>query len=157
MNINGIYSPFTGEANININPPRVLLPFTICHEMAHQRGFARENEANFISYLACIYHPDNNFQYAGYLRALDYSMFQLYKYDKVKYDAIKIKYTDEIKSDLHIVYKYREKYKGTVVQKTSHNINNNYLKANNQNDGVRSYGRVVNLLIADYKKYLIEF
>ena len=52
--ITGIYSPFTGEANININQPLTSMPFTILHEMAHQRGYANESEANFLAYIACI-------------------------------------------------------------------------------------------------------
>ena len=71
-NITGIYSPFTAEANVNVSVPKSTLLFTTMHEMAHQRGFASENEANFIAYLTCIAHPDVDFQYSGYLNALNY-------------------------------------------------------------------------------------
>jgi len=62
--------PFTGEANVNISMPHTSIPFTACHEMAHQIGFAREDEANFIAYIACKNHPSPDFQYSGILSAL---------------------------------------------------------------------------------------
>ncbi|NLT95954.1 MAG: DUF3810 domain-containing protein [Clostridia bacterium] len=59
--ISGVYFPFTGEANVNILIPDSLFLVTIAHDMAHQRGFAREDEANFIAYLTCSSHPDIDF------------------------------------------------------------------------------------------------
>ena len=56
--ITGIYSPFTGEANVNISSPDIYIPFTTLHEMAHQRGYASEDEANFLVYIACINNKD---------------------------------------------------------------------------------------------------
>ena len=147
----GIYSPFTGEANINIYLPHIDLPSTICHEMAHQRGFAREDEANFISYLACKNHPNINFRYSGYLEALNQAMRQLYRYDKNIYYSIKNRYSQGMKNDLSIIDKFWKKYYGTSVQKTSNKIYDSYLKTNKQKDGIRSYGRVVDLLIAEFK------
>ena len=152
ITISGIYSPFTGEANINTYPPDIFLPSTICHEMAHQRGFAREDEANFISYLVCKNHTDPQFQYSGYLEVLRYAMHQLYRYDKNKYNDLKKKYSQGMKNDLHAVYQFWRNYSGTIVAKTSEKMNDTYLKINRQKDGTHSYGRVVDLLIAEYRK-----
>ncbi len=66
----GIYSPYTGEPNVNMHLPQSEFPSTLCHEMAHQLGFAREDEASFIGYLAARAHPDVDFQYGGTLEAL---------------------------------------------------------------------------------------
>ena len=152
ITIPGIYSPFTGEANINTYPPDIFLPSTICHEMAHQRGFAREDEANFISYLACKNHPDISFQYSGYLDALKHVMSQLYRYDKSKYNDLKKKYSQGMENDLHAVYQFWRNYSGTIVANTTDKMNDTYLKINRQKDGTHSYGRVVDLLIAEYRK-----
>lgn len=148
--ISGIYFPFTAEANVNIEVPDSMLPSTTCHEMAHQRGFAREDEANFIAYLTCNLHPDAQFQYSGTLLALIHSMNALYKYDKNKYIQLRKKYSDDIVRDLKFIDEFWESYEGPVERATS-KINNAYLKSNYQEDGIYSYGRMVDLLIAEYR------
>ena len=70
--ITGVYAPFTGEANVNVSVPDVALFFTVMHEMAHQRGVALEDEANFVAFLTCVSHPDGEFVYSGYFNALRY-------------------------------------------------------------------------------------
>ena len=150
----GIYSPITGEANINIYPPLIFAPMTICHEIAHQIGFAREDEASFIGYLACKYHPNINYQYSGYLSVLTQAMNQLYKYDKTKFYDLKKQYSAGMKNDLNSVRKYWQQYSGTYVEKISEKTYNAYLKSNNQKDGIQSYGRVVDLLIGELRKDL---
>ena len=72
--ISGIYFPFTGEANVNVDIPHSLLPATTCHEMAHQRGFAREDEANYIAWITCSSNDNPEFKYSGTLLALIHSM-----------------------------------------------------------------------------------
>ena len=148
--ISGIYFPFTAEANVNIAIPYSMLPSTTCHEMAHQRGFAREDEANYISYLVCNIHPDIDFKYSGTLLALLHSMNALYRYDSEKYQELQAMYSDGLKSDLNYLRKFWEKYEGPV-EKTSTRINNAYLKSNLQEDGIYSYGRMVDLLLAEYR------
>ena len=138
--ITGIYFPFTGEANININTPLPSLPHVVTHEMAHQRGYAREDEANFIAYLTCIFHWDVKFKYSGHLLALTHSMNALYKEDKENYDFLKNRYSDGLKRDLTYINTFWKKYDGPV-EKISNDLNDAYLKANNQKDGVKSYGR----------------
>lgn len=147
--ISGIYFPFTGEANINTSIPDCLLPSTTCHELAHQRGFAREDEANYISYLVCTFHPDMDFQYSGVQLALVHSLNALYKYDKALYNNILAKCNKNVLNDLKFVNNYWSKYDGPL-EKIQSKINNAYLKANRQSDGIYSYGRMVDLLIAEY-------
>ncbi|MER3465088.1 MAG: DUF3810 domain-containing protein, partial [Chitinophagaceae bacterium] len=62
----GYYNPFTGEAQLKTTVPVFLKPFIICHEMGHQLGYAKENEANFISYLSCKSSTDVDFKYSVY-------------------------------------------------------------------------------------------
>jgi small basic protein len=149
-NIWGIYSPFTVESNVNMKIPTPMLLSTMTHEMAHQLGFAREDEANYLAYLACSLHPDVDFQYAGALFALSYSMGAVYQNDKDAYRDIYARLDEGVKRDLAENRKYSEKYDGPVEEAFSKS-NDAYLKANNQKDGERSYGRMVDLLLAQYR------
>lgn len=150
LGIEGIYSIYTAEANVNTSIQDVTFPFTTCHEMAHQRGFAREDEANYIAYVTCKNHTDKDFQYSGTLYALIYAANELYRNDPDKYTELRSKYSDEMNRDLAAVNNYWKKYE-TPVQDFSSSVNDTYLKANRQEDGVKSYGRMVDLLIAEYK------
>lgn len=150
MGITGIYFPFTGEANVNIDTPYISLPSTVTHEMAHQRGFAREDEANYIAYITCKFHPDLDFQYSGYILALTHSMNALYSSDREKYIELYEKLSKNVKEDLIGINRYWAKYEGPI-ERASNKMNNAYLKSNNQKDGVKSYGRMVDLLIAEYR------
>lgn len=148
--ISGIYFPFTAEANININIPYPSLPSTITHEMAHQRGYAKEDEANFIAYLASISNPYIEFKYSGTLLALIHSINELYKEDIESFKKVKGDFSQGLSRDLDYINSFWKKYEGPI-EKASTELNNAYLRANNQKDGVKSYGRVVDLLIAFYK------
>lgn len=149
--ISGIYFPFTGEANVNTLIPDSMLPCTTSHEMAHQRGFAREDEANYIAYLTCTLHPDPDFQYSGSLLALIYSMNALTDQSTEKYTSLRSKYSLGVKKDLQAIQQYWDKYEGPI-EKASDRLNDAYLKANEQEAGVQSYGRMVDLLIAEFRK-----
>lgn len=151
MGISGFYFPFTGEANINTNIPPCTLPSTVCHEMAHQRGIAREDEANYISYLVCTNHPDPDFKYSGTLLALIYCSAELRKHSLDKYYDLNKKYNDNLMEDLRSINKFWSKYQGPI-EKISSNINDAYLKSNMQNKGIKSYGEMVDLVIAEYRK-----
>lgn len=150
LGIQGIYSPYTGEPNVNTSITDAPFPFIACHEMAHQRGFAREDEANYLAYIACKYHPDKDFQYSGMLNALIYAGNALYGSDSDSYEKIRNMYSEGIKRDFAAINLYWKKYE-TPVQDFSSSVNDTYLKANRQDDGVKSYGRMVDLLIAEYK------
>lgn len=149
-NIWGIYSPFTAEPNVNMKIPAPMLPFTMMHEFAHQLGFAREDEANYISYLVCYLHPDVDFRYSGSLSALNYSMNAVHGQDQEAWRKLYDGLSKGIKRDLAENARYHEKYDGPVREVTS-KTNDAYLKANNQVDGERSYGRMVDLLLAQYR------
>lgn len=148
--ITGVYFPFTGEANVNISIPDSDIPATACHEMAHQRGFAREDEANYIAYLTCKMNTDIDFQYSGTLLALIESTNALYLQDETAYKELRSKYSDGLNRDLQASYNYWRQFEGPVNE-VSNKINDTYLKANNQSDGVQSYGRMVDLLLAEYR------
>lgn len=149
-NIWGIYSPFTAESNVNMAIPSPMLLSTMMHEMAHQLGFAREDEANYVAYITCSMHPDDDFRYAGALFALSYTMNAVYQQDKEAYRDFYSRLDEGAKRDLAENTKYSKKYEGPVGDAFTKS-NDIYLKANNQKDGERSYGRMVDLLLAEYR------
>ncbi|MCK5128615.1 MAG: DUF3810 domain-containing protein [Clostridiales bacterium] len=146
--ITGIFLMFTMEANVNVAVESSLFLSTACHEAAHQRGFAREDEANFISYLVCREGGDEYFKYSGTLLALINSMNQLYATDEDKYYELRGTYSDDVNADLYAQTLFWQKYEGPVAEKTEA-FNDTYLKSNKQEDGIKSYGRMVDLLLAE--------
>lgn len=144
----GMYFPFTGEANINMAVPDFNIPVTACHEMAHQRGFAREDEANYLAYLACTKHPDIEFQYSGLVMALSQSMRALYQADANAFATLRAQYDPGLVRDLEANRDFWQAFSGPVEQ-LSERMNDAYLKSNRQADGVQSYGRMVDLLLAE--------
>lgn len=147
--ITGVYFPFTGQANVNVTEPFTGLPFTTMHEMAHQRGYAQENEANFIAFLTCINHPDPDFKYSGYFAALRYTANALYKEDKDLLKELNNKLSYDVKSDIIYKSSFWKKYEGPIA-KVSSKVNDAYLKSNGVQDGEKSYGRIVDLLLNYY-------
>ncbi len=146
QSLSGIYSPFTVEANYNGDIMGYNIPFTACHELSHLRGFMREDEANFIAYLACVHSEEVVFQYGGSLVAWIHTMNTLYKYEPELHAAVYEQLSDAVLTDLRANSEFWSGYKGTV-SKVSDKVNDTYLKANRQEHGVQSYGRMVNLLI----------
>ncbi|KJS23352.1 MAG: hypothetical protein VR72_01580 [Clostridiaceae bacterium BRH_c20a] len=152
--IGGVYFPFTGEANVNTLTPDSALPSTATHEMAHQRGFAREDEANYIAYVTSTLHPDPDFQYSGTFLALRHTMNTLRRYDLDEYNKLRARYNEGIERDLADLAAFWEKYEGSF-ERLSSEINDLYLKSNRQEEGIYSYNRMVDLLVAEYREKLI--
>ncbi|MCD8083322.1 MAG: DUF3810 domain-containing protein [Clostridiales bacterium] len=143
----GIYSPFTIEANYNGKMPDYNIPHTICHELSHLRGFMREDEANFIGYLACISSDNRAFRYSGYLTGWVYAVKALQKKEPETYAALRPRLCDGARADLRENNEFWDRY-DTKVAEVSSQVNDTYLKANRQEDGVQSYGRMVDLMLA---------
>lgn len=150
--ITGIYFPFTGEANVNIAIPDLYIPCTVEHEMAHQRGFASEDEANFIAYITSIKHGDIDFNYSGYILALNYTASALSKVDYDAYVEISAGISDSVRRDLKNESEFWKKYEGKI-DKISNEFNDSYLKANGIVEGTQSYGKMVDLLLTYYELY----
>ncbi len=147
--IAGIYIPYTGEANVNIDQPPLLIGASGAHEAAHAMGIARENEAEFMAYLVCS-DPSNtlSLQYSGTMLALIHCTNQLYKIDPDAYIAIATEhYSDGMLRDLADYNAYWESFEGPVEEAVT-TMNDNYLQHNGLDSGVQSYGEVVDLLLA---------
>ena len=147
----GIYSPFTIEANYNKYMPSYNIPHTMCHELSHLKGFMREDEANFIGYLACVGSERQAFRYSGYLTGWVYASNALARVDRESYIELRGKLCKQAKEDLQRNNDFWERYEGKVAE-VANQMNDVYLKANDQSDGVKSYGRMVDLMLEYYQK-----
>jgi len=143
FNISGIYSPFTSEANFNKLVPKFSMPFVISHEVSHQIGIAYEDEANFLAYLACYNSNDKYMNYSAAFMGLLYVMSALDKNDDYKQFINSV--NEDVIKDIKYYYSFWQKYDKPIASVAS-KINDTYLKANNQKDGIKSYSRVVRLL-----------
>ena len=150
MHITGVYSFFTGEANINVNFPDYTIPYTAAHEMAHQRGIAREDEANFMAFLVCIRSEDPYIRYCGYLNAYEYVASALYRADKDLYYDAAARLKGTVKAEMAAYSDFYDKYRDTTVSQVSGAVNDSYLQSQGT-PGTVSYGMVVDLTVAYYK------
>ncbi|WP_139957817.1 DUF3810 domain-containing protein [Flavicella sediminum] len=149
MGFAGYLNPLTGEAQVNSKMPLPTYAFTTCHEMAHQLGFAAENEANFIGYLAAIHNEDVYFQIAGKMTALKYVLSELRKRDlelyKLHYENINKGILINFRESNEFWNSYENPFEPLFKKSYS-----TYLKANRQKGGIKSYSYMVNLLL-NYK------
>lgn len=148
--LSGIYSPFTVEANYNAEMTPYNIPHTACHELSHLRGFMREDEANFIGFLACVGSENQEYRYSGYLMGWIYAGNALESVDHEAYAGYWDMLRPEVQEDLRENTAFWDRF-DTKVSKAAETLNNTYLKANSQSDGVRSYGRAVDLMLAWYQ------
>ncbi|TDQ25689.1 DUF3810 domain-containing protein [Tenacibaculum caenipelagi] len=147
----GYLNPITGEAQVNSRIPKTSFPSTTCHEMAHQIGWAAENDANFVGFLASIANDDLYFKYSGYRMAYNYCIGQVYKRDKELGKQLKKTVHKGIYKDYKASYLHWKQFKNPIEPYLKKGYNS-YLKANNQSNGIQSYSYVVDLLIAYFKK-----
>lgn len=150
QSLTGVYSPFTVEANYNGDMTACNIPFTMCHELSHLRGFMQEEEANFIAFLACSGAEEVEFQYSGYLMAWLYSANALYRMDQTLWMEMRARLDQAAEADLTANSQFWDSYEG-VVSEIADKVNDTYLKVNGQVDGVKSYDRMVDLLVVYYQ------
>lgn len=156
MGTGGYINPLTGEAQVNSLIPKTSTPAISCHEIAHQVGYAAENEANFIGFLVAANNSNPYFRYSGYKAALNYSLRDLYLRDSTQFKELYKNLNKGILKDFEDHKKYAKKYQNPIepyIWKTY----NMYLKANKQKDGVQSYNKMISLLINYQKKYPESF
>jgi hypothetical protein len=147
LGISGIFIPFTGEANVNTTLPEWTLPFVAAHEVAHQRGFAREDEANFLAYAASARHPDPAARYSAALEGSLFLLAALRVADPPAHQALSTRRGPAVRRDLEALEAWRRRYEGRAAD-VQEKVNDAYLRAQGQ-DGVATYGRMVDLLLAE--------
>lgn len=154
MGFSGYLNPFTNEAQVDILIPKYQLPMTASHEVAHQIGYAAENEANFIGMLASIHHPDPYFQYSGQVFGLRYCLNELYRRDPDTFEQLRDKVRTGIYKNFQESRDFWNSYENPLepLFKTTYD---NFLKANSQDKGIESYSYVVALIVNYYDSKVI--
>ena len=147
----GVYFPFTFEANVNVDVPDYKIPSAMTHELAHYKGIMREDEANFIAYLACRESGNADFVYSGNMLALGHSLNALHRADPEAHGLAVETLSPLVAADLNANYWYWRQFEGPVAE-VSGRVNDAYLRTNRQALGVQSYGRMVDLLLAEYRQ-----
>lgn len=146
----GYYNPFTAEAQITRLIPDTSKPFSMAHEQAHQMGYATESEANFIGFLSCIQSGNKALNYSGNYKALKYVLNEIYPYDSVYVIQKLDSFSPGMQRDRTAEKAYHQRYSG-IADESFSAMNNAYLKANNQKEGIESYNRFVDLLVEYYR------
>ena len=149
--ITGVYTFFTGEANINVNFPDYTIPYTAAHELAHQRGIAHEDEANFVAFLVCVESEDAYIRYSAFLNVYEYVASALYSADKELYKENYYKQPQTIINERVAFSEFFDKYRENTVADISEATNNAYLQSQGAVQGTRSYSMVVDLAVAYYR------
>jgi hypothetical protein len=150
MGVTGYLNPFTNEAQVNTTTPFFTQPFTTCHEIAHQLGYAPEETANFVGYLVANHTPDARFRYAANFEMFLYSAGQLARRDTALARQIWNRAVPGIKADYKFIIDFYRAYHGPVDD-YSQMLYDQYLKANKQEKGIYSYSEVVGWLVAYFK------
>jgi len=150
LGIGGFYSPFTAEAIVNIEMPPFEVPMAAAHEAAHQLGYGREDEANYLGYLMCRLHPDTEFRYSGIFVASRHVQRALASVDRAAARALELRRSPAVKRDRAALAAWAARYRGPAMQ-AFNRANDAYLRTQGQRDGTRSYGRMVDLLVAEWR------
>ena len=145
MGVSGYLNPFSGEAQINNIYPKIFLPSIASHEIAHQLGYAPENEANFLGYLSASHNPDPYFQYSAYIDALYYCLIEIRKADNDLYQTYIKKVNKGILKNYSEAFQFSKEHQFPIDFSSTYDT---YLKMNKQKSGIRSYNEMVRLLIA---------
>jgi len=162
----GFYFALTGEAMINTQTPGAFMPYSVAHEHAHQLGVFAEDEASFVGILACVTSENTTFEYAGYLSGLNYLLSALVTVDADAVNEIIEGLTAEVNTDRYENYifwasrttantgvDFLDRFLSTVMETTSDAVNTAYdgfLRSQNQELGIKSYGACVDLLVEHF-------
>ncbi len=147
LGISGIFSPFTGEPHFNGGTPACQWPFVALHEIAHQRGFAREDEANFLAWWLCISSGNEHYRYSGNLAALSLALGAIWRDDPEFAADFVDNLPGHVRSDMRAVQGFWQRYR-SPVRAVGTKLNDVYLKSQGQSHGVRSYGRMLDLMLS---------
>ena len=151
LGFTGYYNPWSGEAQVNTTVPIFVRPFTTCHEIGHQLGYAKENEANFAGYLSAKSSSDPAFRYSVYFDLYSYSWYYLYRQDSVLAKKMSEQLPLGVKKDYRELKAFWRRHRNPI-ETVIDNLYGQYLKANQQPSGKLSYNEVIAWLIAYYKK-----
>ena len=149
LDFTGFFFPFTGEACVNVDFPVSLFPSTVAHELAHQRGVAREQDANFVAVLAGLESGDLDYSYSACLLAYIHLGNALYSADYTRWEPIYKGLSKEVRLDMALNNAYWRQFE-TPVQTVSNTVHEGLLQSYDQELGLKSYGACVDLLVCHY-------
>lgn len=155
LDFTGFFFPFTGEANVNIDFPPSLFASTVAHELSHQRGVAKEQEANFTAVLTSLNNGDVDYCYSAALLAYTHLGNALYKADYEAWQAVYETLDEEIMRDFALNNAYWRQFE-TPAQSVSHGVYEAFLQSYEQTLGRKSYGACVDLLVNYYYETAAE-
>ncbi len=155
LGFQGYYNPFSGEAQVNTTIPHFLEPFVTTHEMAHQLGYGKENEANFVAFLACRTSKAPALLYSMYFDLFNYAVADVAGRDTAVARVYLKRLNPQVVTDIRAYRAFYQQYRTPVETFISWGYGH-FLKANNQPGGKRTYNEVVAWLIAYYKKFGID-
>ena len=150
--VSGHYIPFTSEAIFVDKIPLVDMPIVILHEQAHQSGYANEGEASFIAFSKAINDNEPYIRYSGYFYALINLLYEISKKNSDKLDDYIRKLDEKVISDINKVQNFWSKYSDSFLDKAQNFIYDLYLKSNNQEAGIMTYGEVSLYIIHYYQE-----
>ena len=149
VNCTGFFCPYTGEANLNTHMPLTLLPATIAHELAHQRGVAAEDEANFVAVLSSLENGQADYVYSAAVMAYIYLGNALHRADYDRWQRVYESLCEEVHLDLRTHNAYWDRFE-TPVKEVSDKVYSAFLETYGDDRGLQSYGACVDLLVAYY-------
>lgn len=149
LDFTGFLFPFTGEANVNMDFPPALFASTVAHELSHQRGVAKEQEANFTAVLASLNYGDVDYCYSAALLAYTHLGNALYKADYEAWEKIYLSLDEDIRRDFALNNAYWRQF-DTPAQTVSNSVYEAFLQSYEQTLGRKSYGACVDLLVNYY-------
>lgn len=148
--VSGYFNPFSMEAHVNQEIPNSSYPFVYVHELAHQMGIGFEDECNFIAYVKLHQQQDPWFAYSAYYESVSYLLRSLYLVDPVLFKRYKEQLSPKVLGDFKTDQEFWKNYTGWIAD-ISGLFYDQYLKHNNQAEGMARYGMVTRLIIA-YEK-----
>ncbi|MFM7510436.1 MAG: DUF3810 domain-containing protein [Bacteroidota bacterium] len=151
LGFQGYYNPFTGEGQVNTTIPVFLQPFVATHEIAHQLGYAKESEANFVGFLVCKEAREPLFRYAAYLDMYLYAHAILYQVDSNRANQVRSTRNKQVQTDIQTLKSFYEKYQSPIETLVMQGYDY-FLKANEQPQGKQSYSQVLRWLMAWVRK-----
>ena len=152
MGFTGYYNPFSGEAQVNTTVPVFIQPFTTCHEIGHQLGYAKESEANFAGYLSASTSGNPSFRYSAYFDLYLYGRRYVYLLDSIKGKQLDNQLNPAVKDDIKYLRDFVRQH-ANPVERIIDRLYGQFLKANEQPSGRVSYSEVIVWVVAYYKKY----
>ena len=149
IDFTGFFFPLTAEANVNTDCPSCMFPATVAHELAHQRGVAKEQEANFVAVLACLDYGEPEYVYAAALLAYTHLGNALHDADYAAWQEIYGGLNEDVRRDYAANRAYWQQFE-TPAREVSNTVYEGFLQSYDQDLGLKSYGACVDLLVNYY-------